>query len=341
MTVAHLNRIACVDIGSNSVRLIIHEWDGERKKWKKINSYKKACGLAKDMTRQNPKLNAKGRKDTEEVLALFKEKIAEYGVVKVYAVATAAMRNVAGTKEGKEFHGSMKKILGHNIEIISGEKEACLSSIGAIMGLKITNGLIFDLGGGSLDFTQVRNGRIIRAGSIPLGTHTLARASRNRRPETLFRAELRKFYWLASGASRAYFIGGSCRAIARIIQIKLKQSGRKVHGAHFTASAALRIIDDVTAMQPHDFRNMDPHIKARAPRIPTAATILAAVMRHVHPRSMIFSGRGLRDGMIYSDQAANFCSPAVLQACFSGSEAPTRRALAPTPDRRTTRAASL
>lgn len=339
-----------LDIGSNSVRLVALKPKSKNGKPKTLLEIKRSCGVAAGMTRAHPVLNPKGCDTLLEFLDTCHAKILdlqeEHGAkreIRVTAVATAAFRAVQHTTAGNVMLKAMEQRLGHPIQVISGEKEACLSALGVMKHLPIISGIVADLGGGSLELALIKNGQIVRALSLPLGTHTLDSEVRHRTALAgqMLQRELQRCHWPRNAAPNLYLVGGTWRANARVIQILQHSPVRKIHGYRKPTVRVLGTLDKITGMIARDFRNMNHKIKARATKIPIAAAALAGLIRYTKAKQIIFSGKGLREGLLYADELPNDCSRELRQSLCSAPPTPTHPALAPAPPRQTARAASL
>ena len=94
------------------------------------------------------------------------------GATRIVAVATAAMRDA---RNGQLFMDRIRRELGIRVDIIDGREEARYGFAGAVRGLPVSSGLLFDLGGGSMQVSRFRSRRLGRAVSLPLGALRLER----------------------------------------------------------------------------------------------------------------------------------------------------------------------
>src|SRR4051794_6976707 len=160
-------------------------------------------------------------------------------VGRVHAIATAACRDASN---GAEFIARAERICGAKIEILSGPREARLSALGVISGIHKPDGIVGDLGGGSLELTDVRGNRILSGVTLPLGSLALQDISRKslKRAERIVKAELSTITQLNEGGGRAFYaVGGTWRALARIHIIQSGYPLRVMHGYEITAAEAL------------------------------------------------------------------------------------------------------
>ena len=203
-----------VDIGSNSVRLVVYE--GAVRSPTPIFNEKVLCGLG----RQVGSTGHLGEESVERALAAlsrFKAIARILGVKNVRAIATAACRDAS---DGPDFIARGEKALGTRIQILSGQREAELAANGIMMGFRSPDGVAGDLGGGSLELIDVE-----RRGPAPV-RHAAARRpapdrrlgrQASRRRSTSPTSRSRRVPWLGDGRNRAFYaVGGTWRAIAKL-----------------------------------------------------------------------------------------------------------------------------
>src|SRR5438270_12348849 len=156
-------------------------------------------------------------------------------VGRVHAIATAACRDA---ENGPEFIAKAERICGVPIEILSGPREAKLSALGVISGVHNPDGIVGDLGGGSLELIDVRGNRVRSGVTLPLGSLALQDSSHKslKRAERIVRDDLSDLAQLKASRGRSFYaVGGTWRALARI---HIMQSGyplRVMHGYSITA----------------------------------------------------------------------------------------------------------
>ncbi len=151
-------RVAVIDVGSNSVRLVVY--DKRSRSLVPIFNEKALPGLGKGLERTG-KLNAEGRKDALMNIRRFVALTRAMNVTDVEMLATAAVRDA---KDGKEFAKEIERATGVAVRVISGEEEARLSALGVLAGVPNADGLMGDLGGGSLELVLLNKGKIAPAG---------------------------------------------------------------------------------------------------------------------------------------------------------------------------------
>jgi len=155
--------VGVVDIGSNSVRLVVY--DGLRRSPSPIFNEKILCGLGRGVA-------TKGKLDeinmTRAVAALrrFRALARQIGAKQVFALATAAAREASN---GEEFIESAEKALGAHIEVLTGKEEARFAALGVLAGIPDADGIAGDLGGGSLELIDIKDGKVRSGVTLPLG----------------------------------------------------------------------------------------------------------------------------------------------------------------------------
>src|ERR1700694_3007761 len=157
-------------------------------------------------------------------------------VGRVYAIATAACRDATN---GADFIARAERICGVRIEILSGPREAKLSAFGVISGIHKPDGIVGDLGGGSLELIEVRGNRVHRGVTLPLGSLALQDASHKslKRAERIVKTDLSGVPQLKAGRGRAFYaVGGTWRSVARLHTIQSEYPLGVMHGYSIPAA---------------------------------------------------------------------------------------------------------
>jgi exopolyphosphatase/guanosine-5'-triphosphate,3'-diphosphate pyrophosphatase len=291
--------IAVVDIGSNSVRLAIYRCTG--KKHALIFEKKAVCGLARGLSSKHPKLDRTGITLTLRALRKFRRILKKRAPNKISAIGTAALRAVASSGAGKKFRRQAERALGHNITIISGRKEARLTARGVMSALPKVSGICGDLGGGSLELAEIWRGRVGHTATLALGSLTLITESKNDalKAEKILRERLDRVAWLGKAKDRTFYpIGGSWRAVARVMMRMQGQKIRPIHGFAINAVRAKKYAEIMARKKPRVFHRMHKKIRHRADVIPYAAAALAELINRMHPARIVFSAHGVREGVV-------------------------------------------
>ncbi len=289
--------VAVIDIGSNSVRLVVYE--SMTRSLVSIFNEKTLCGLGREVQSTGllaPDAVAKALTSLRRFRALCR--VMKVG--RVYAVATAACRDATN---GPDFIAKAERICGVNIEILSGPREAKLSALGVVSGIHNPDGIVGDLGGGSLELIDVRGNRVRRGVTLPLGSLALQDASHKslKRAERIVRTDLSGTALLRAGRGRTFYaVGGTWRSLARIHII---QSGYPLRVMHDYSIPAPDALDFVRRLRRLASANMLANIEvvadARRPLLTYAALVLEYIIRVAKPKTIVFSTFGVREGLLY------------------------------------------
>jgi exopolyphosphatase/guanosine-5'-triphosphate,3'-diphosphate pyrophosphatase len=290
--------VAVIDIGSNSVRLVVYE--SMSRSLVSVFNEKTLCGLGREVQSTGllaPDAVAKALTSLKRFRALCKVQ----RVGRVHAIATAACRDATN---GPDFIAKAERICGVKIEILSGPREAKLSALGVVSGIHRPDGIVGDLGGGSLELIGVR-GNSVRSGvTLPLGILALQDLSHKslKRAERIVRNELSDLTQLKAGRGRTFYaVGGTWRALARIHIIQSGYPLGVMHGYSIPAADALDFARRVRRLAAANMlANIEVVADARRPLLTYAALVLEYIIRVAQPKTIVFSTFGVREGLLYS-----------------------------------------
>jgi exopolyphosphatase/guanosine-5'-triphosphate,3'-diphosphate pyrophosphatase len=289
--------VAVIDIGSNSVRLVVYE--GNTRSPTPIFNEKVLCGLGREV--QSTGLLA--RDAVEKALAAlrrFRALCDRIEVDKLWVLATAACRDA---KNGKAFIAQARRICRTEIAVISGKREAELSALGVVSGFHRPDGIVGDLGGGSLELSDVHWHRLHPGITLPLGGLALQDASGMsiKKAEKIVKKALGSARLLKAGKGRTFYaIGGTWRALARL---HMWQKGYPLHvmqGYVIPAREAYEFAGLVHRVGPETLSQIEVVSDARRSLLPYAALVLEHVVRIARPKNVVISALGVREGLLYS-----------------------------------------
>ena len=290
--------VAVIDIGSNSVRLVVYE--ALERSLISIFNEKALCGLGREV--QSTGLLAPDAVDRAlTALTRFRALCKIQQVGRVHAIATAACRDASN---GPDFIERAERICGVPIEILSGPREAKLSALGVVSGIHKPDGIVGDLGGGSLELTDVR-GNSVRSGvTLPLGSLALQDLSDKslKRAERIVGKDLAEVAQLKAGRGRTFYaVGGTWRALARIHIVQSGYPLGVMHGYSIPAAEALTFARRVRRLAATNMlANIEAVADARRPLLAYGALVLEYVIRAAQPKTIMFSTFGVREGLLYS-----------------------------------------
>ena len=290
--------VAVIDIGSNSVRLVVYE--KMARSLITIFNEKALCGLGREV--QTTGLLAPDAVDKALTsLRRFRALCRVMKVGRVHAIATAACRDASN---GPDFIAKAGRICGCPIEILSGPREAHLSALGVVSGIHKPDGIVGDLGGGSLELIDVHGNRVRRGVTLPLGSLALQDASQKslKRAERIVKADLDGVAQLKAGRGRTFYaVGGTWRALARIHIIQSGYPLRVMHGYSIPAAAALDFAQRLRRLAAADMlADIEAIADARRPLLTYAALVLEYIIRVAQPKTIVFSTFGVREGLLYA-----------------------------------------
>lgn len=289
--------IGIIDIGSNSVRLVVYR--GAVRVPPAVFNEKVMCGLGKG-------LGVTGRMDTEamehaiETLRRFALLCADMQVDDLHVVATAAVRSATN---GKAFVAQVKRETGLDIKIISGEQEGRFSALGVLSAIPDADGLVGDLGGGSLELVRVADGKVGNRVSLPIGALTLL--NHGSEPERSIAAVVQKALdqvpWLTEARGLPFYtVGGSWRALAHLDMYLTNCPLRVIHNYKMEPAALTRIDKALRTLDRKELRKVPSLTERRLPSLPIAMTVLQELIRRLQIPAIINSAYGLREGLLFS-----------------------------------------
>ncbi|MDE8346412.1 MAG: Ppx/GppA family phosphatase [Acidocella sp.] len=289
-----LARRAVVDLGSNSVRLVIFE--GDARNPVQIFNEKAVLRLARGLTKTG-RLDDATMLQTETVLRRYAAIARAMGASPFEVLATSAVRDA---ENGAQFVALMaSRLPDMRINILSGAEEAVLSAEGVLCGIPGADGVLADLGGGSLELVRLDAGRIGEAATLPVGVIRLAdRAGGDLiRARAIVTTALEQTPFIAQAAGRdLYLSGGAFRALARIHIAQTGYPLNMVH--HYTIGREeARDLAGVIGEAGRKLIERMPGVpRRRIEDLPYAALILRRLLRASGVNRVVFSANGLREG---------------------------------------------
>jgi len=289
--------VAVVDIGSNSVRLIVYD-DAIRSPGPIYNE-KVLCGLGRSIA-SSGKLDTEGVSRALRALRRFRSLADQLKAERIEVIATAAAREA---ENGPEFIAQAERILGRQVMVLSGTMEAELAALGIIAGIYAADGFVGDLGGGSLELIDVRGGRLSDAITMPLGGLRLIDESGGnmKKAREIVDRAFSKLDWLEKGRGRDFYaIGGTWRALARLHMTQTNYPLRVMHNYRIEADEALKFASLLDHQSQSSLAGIRDISSARRETIPYGALVLERLMKQVKPRAIVVSVLGIREGLLYN-----------------------------------------
>jgi exopolyphosphatase/guanosine-5'-triphosphate,3'-diphosphate pyrophosphatase len=289
--------LAVVDIGSNSVRLVVYE--GLSRAPTPLFNEKALCGLGREV-QTTGLLAADAVEHALSSLKRYRALCRTLGVGRTLAIATAACRDA---KNGGAFIKLAERIVGTDIEILSGGREAELTALGVISGVHEGDGVVGDLGGGSLELVDISGTKARRGLTRPLGGLALADISAKsiKKAEKFVKKTLTSLPVLKGCEDRSFYaVGGTWRALARLHMWQTGYPLHVMHGYAIAADEALEFARLVHRVDVESLSNIEVVANARRPLLAYAALVLEYALRIGKPKNVVFSALGVREGLLYS-----------------------------------------
>lgn len=306
--------VAVVDIGSNSVRLVVY--DGLRRSPAPIFNEKILCGLGKGVA-ITEKLNEPAIVRALSALKRFKALAKQMGVKTIFAVATAAAREA---KNGPEFIDQAEKALGAGISVLTGKEEARYAALGVIAGTPEADGVAGDLGGGSLELIDIKDGKLRDGVTLPIGPLRLMDLSGGNmtRAQAIVDEYLVKTEVLKRVEGRSFYaVGGTWRNLARVHMAQADYPLHVLHHYSMTRSQAEGIAELVSRLTPSSMRDVKDMSKARIETMPYGAMVLDRLLHYGKPKDVVLSVYGVREGLLFSKlPRKKMASDALLASCW-------------------------
>lgn len=304
--------VAVIDIGSNSVRLVIYD-ALSRAPFPRFNE-KSLCGLGRDLDTTG-ELAADAMAATVNAVHRYTAIAMAMRAHRLDIVATEAVR---GATNGAALVEAIRERTGQSVRILTGVEEARFAAMGVAAGFWRPAGLVGDLGGGSLEFSTVDHAAEGLAtigaatASLPLGAlrvqPLLARDPRAAKKHLDEIFSSRPWTGGETSPERFYVVGGGWRALARVQLARQAAPLRVVHGLELELGAARELTKLILKASPAEVGKLPGVPGRRADTIQAAALVLDRLLKAMAPSRVVFSALGLREGWLYA------CLPAAEQA---------------------------
>jgi len=288
---------AVIDIGSNSVRLVV--FDALRRHPNTIFNEKVLCGLGR-MVGKTGRMDDAAMDCAIAACTRFRLLADAMGVAGIEAVGTAAVREAAN---GPEFLARLDEEAGLSVRVLSGAEEAEASAMGVVCGIPGADGVVGDLGGGSLELVALEHGKVRERATLPIGPVRLEGLFENDMSAVIrhVKAELKAVDWLDPIPDKAfYLVGGAWRAISRVMMAQEEAPLGILHGYRLDGERARTLAKVISRQHVDGLKGLEGVPSRRVPTLPTAALILHQVLRRLKPAQVVTSSLGLREGLVFS-----------------------------------------
>ena len=288
--------VAIVDIGSNSVRLVVYE--ALVRSPSAIFNEKSLCALGNGVATTG-RLPQAGIDKALTALRRFRTLCKIMGVSNIQVIATAAARDASN---GADFLAAASEVIGCPVTLLSGPREAELSALGVMSAVHAPDGVVGDLGGGSLELIEIGAGRIGAGASLPLGGLALTDASGRslRQASRIAREALSKVKVLDKLRGRSFYaVGGTWRALAKLHMSQRNYPISVMHGYVLPMREAADFAGLIERVETDTLVSIDAVSASRRPLLPYGAAVLDEVIRVAQPKEIVISTAGVREGLLY------------------------------------------
>lgn len=285
--------VAAIDIGSNSVRLVLYRLEG-RAIWTVFNE-KVLAGLGRDLS-ETGNLSVEGAAQALIALKRFAAVIDGVKPAHTFVAATAAVREAA---DGQVFCDTVAAETGLKIRVLSGEQEARYAALGVLAGIPDANGVVGDLGGSSLELIRLADGQVERGITLPLGPFALV-DPKGSDPEWRRVAIAKRLKSAADfNADTFYAVGGAWRTLAQVHMDVSDYPLHVVHQYRLSATEARETARLIARQSRASLEKWPGLSRKRAETLPHAALVLEGLIDRLGFKSIVLSAWGVREGLLY------------------------------------------
>ena len=296
-------KIASLDLGTNSLILVVAEWDGTT--FTPLFEDVQVVRLGQDLTKRGS-LHPKAKRRCLKELRNFSEKIDQFKVKNVLAAGTAALRNAG---DGAKFAQEIEDQLGFRFKIISGNEEASLTfkAIQREFSDLAQQFIMIDIGGGSSELVVGDGNRILSKTSLEVGTVSFTEQFIQHDPPTTEElhaasssiAELMDHFSVSPSSSMAVGVAGTVTTLKAVDVEMDEYDPSAVNRSQFNKEDVVRLGNLFRSMPTKERRKLKGLSPKRADIIPMGTTILETFMAELNLESIYVSDRGLRWGLLY------------------------------------------
>ncbi len=294
--------VAVIDIGSNSVRLVVY--NGEIRTPIPLYNEKVICALGRGLEKTGT-LNSQGVKLSYDTVARFVAIARSLGASRIDALATAAVRDAV---DGEAFAKALERRCDIKVQILTGKQEARRSALGVLCGIPQAEGIVADLGGGSMELVHVGGGDMSEHTTLPLGLLRLPDASHNDRTRAIgiVNKALAEHKWITKSKDQTiYAVGGAWRTLARVCIAQMNYPLHVLDNFTLERPQAIALFEVISRLSTKSLEHITGVSKSRLATLPLAAAVLERLLEVMRPRTLVFSIYGMREGQFYKSLPDN------------------------------------
>jgi len=297
--------VAVIDIGSNSARIVVYRLEGGVST-QILASSRGSLKLVRELDATH-RLSDEAVARAFEALQDFRAIALGAGAERVFTLATAAVRDA---ENGPDFIARVKERLGLEVRILSGEEEARYGFLGAVGGLPIEHGVLFDVGGGSMQVTHFLQRRLVTAVSLPLGSLRLSDAFLKSDPPAA--GEVRRLVEHAQrllekagvgpleSGERVVGTGGTIRNLAKVDRHGRGYPVTRLHGYVLPRKRLKDVVELVTSKKTKKRAEIPGLNDDRGDSIVGGGLAIRTLLDLLSAEEVCVSGQGVREGLARS-----------------------------------------
>lgn len=289
--------VAVLDIGSNSVRLVVYE--RHARALTPLYNEKSACALGRGIA-QSGRLAEANMAKAIEAMKRFALVARMMRVGKVYILATSAVRDA---KNRDEFVAAVEAVMETPVRVLSGEEEAHYAALGVVAGIPGFVGVVGDLGGGSLELSDIANGKDTNGESFELGVIRLQDDAEGspKKAAAIVRSRLEGSI-IAGDEQGACFaaIGGTWRSLAKLHQARTDYALHMVQDYVVSAPDMIAFCDEIVGADSlKSYPGSGSVSNSRRELVPFGAAVMGEILKTGGFGRVVFSALGVREGYLY------------------------------------------
>src|SRR6478735_7020617 len=292
------SRLAVIDCGSNSFRLVVFTYTDTW--WKRTDEIHEAVRVGEGLEGSGA-LQPEPMERALETLELYAHFCTATGIDEVRPVATSAIRDASNQAE---FLAAARERSGLEVEVLPGPAEARYGYLAAVNSTTLSDGVVLDLGGGSMQLTRVVDRAAVDARSWPLGAVRMTERfspGKRKRTEALrehVAAELASAEWLGEDG-RLVAVGGTVRNLAAAAQLAAGLPSYGIQGFRVTRDALGELIERFTDLEPSERGDVAGIKASRGDLILAGALVIDGVMEAGGFEAFEATEAGLREGVFF------------------------------------------
>lgn len=315
---SHATTVAVIDVGSNSVRLLVAR-SLSPQAFEVIDEERFDARLGEGQDGGN--LTAEGIERGVRALRIMSQIAASFSPTVTVAVGTEALRRAPNATE---FIARVREESGTRIRVLTGYDEAFCGFLGVVNSTTLRDGRLLDIGGGSLELMRIEDRRLVDVQSAPLGAiYARERYLKSDPPTAREIRGLRKVVRQQLSAAAPHPVlfgtGGAVRNLARIVRLRRAYPLRRLHGIELSRRDVHRLASALARVSSDERRKIAGVGANRADILHAAAIVIDEVMEITGAASLHVSGQGLREGLVWQElRGEGAILPDVRNASIAG-----------------------